>query len=351
MSDPLVISIDAMGGDHGPSVILPGLAQASIMLPGRMRYLLHGESDQIHAALARSPVLKKVCEIRPTAMVIAMDAKPAFAMRRGKGSSMWNAVESVRAGEAVAAVSAGNTGALMAISRLLLRMIGDLDRPALVANWPTLRGITSVLDVGANVVCDADRLVEFAIMGTAYHRAIHQVDRPTVGILNVGTEHDKGHEEVREADRMLAAMPLAMDYQGFVEGDDIAKGAVDVVVTDGFTGNVALKTAEGLARFFSAELRKTLTANLLARLGALLAIRSLRKMSARLNPSAINGGPFLGLNGVVVKSHGGADARGFANAVCLAANLGGSDIISEVTHTLGRRTSPDSGMLKERTIA
>lgn len=351
MSDPLVISIDAMGGDSGPSVIIPGVAEAAATLGSRARFLLHGEAEALSVALALAPRLAAHCEIRPSSNVISMDAKPAHAMRRGKGTSMWNAVESVRAGEAVAAVSAGNTGALMAISRLLLRMIGDLDRPALVANWPTLSGLTSVLDVGANIVCDAERLVEFAIMGSAYHRAAHGIDRPTVGILNVGTEHEKGHEEVREADRLLRALGLTVHYRGFVEGDDIAKGAVDVVVTDGFTGNVALKTAEGLARFFREELRQALTANLLAKLGALVASGSLRKMSNRLNPSTINGGPFLGLNGVVVKSHGSADARGFANAVCLAANLGGSDILVEVSRTLGRRAPPVNEAVRERTIA
>ena len=343
VSDPLVISVDAMGGDHGPSVIVPAVARAGAMLRGRARFLLHGDRDQIEAALAKITDARTCCEVRHSAGIIAMDAKPAQAMRRGKGSSMWNAIESVKAGEAAAAVSGGNTGALMAISRLLLRMIGDLDRPALVANWPTLAGVTSVMDVGANVLCDADRLVEFAIMGTAYHRAAHGVERPTVGILNVGTEHEKGHEEVREADRMLREGGLDLDYRGFVEGDDIAKGVVDIVVTDGFTGNVALKTAEGLARFFRAELRKTFTASVMGRLGALIARGSLRKMSDRLNPSAINGGPFLGLNGVVVKSHGGADVSGFANAICLAAELGGSAIIAEVTHTLGCRVTPDVG--------
>jgi glycerol-3-phosphate acyltransferase PlsX len=351
VSDPLVISVDAMGGDHGPSVILPGVAQASAMLGANVRFLLHGDAEQLAAAIRQTPGLLSISEIRPSLGVIPMDAKPAHAMRRGKGTSMWNAVESVKAGEAGAAVSAGNTGALMAISRLALRMIDDLDRPALVANWPTLAGVTSVLDVGANIVCDAQRLVEFAIMGTAYHRAAHKVAQPTVGLLNVGTEHEKGHEEVREADRLLRRLMGDINYHGFVEGDDIAKGAVDVVITDGFTGNVALKTAEGLARFFRAELRATLTANLVAKLGAFVASGALRQMSERLNPSTINGGPFLGLNGVVVKSHGGADARGVANAIRLAANLGGSDIIAEVTRTLARRTPPSVAPLKERTIA
>ena len=334
-----------MGGDHGPSVVVPGVARAMKFLPvGGVRFLLHGDKDVLGAALGRTRGIAALCEVRHTDTVIGMDAKPAHAMRRGRGTSMWNAVESVRAGEARAAVSAGNTGALMAISRLLLRMTADLDRPALVANWPTLRGITAVLDVGANVVCDANRLVEFAIMGAAYHRAVHGSRRPTIGLLNVGTETEKGHDDVRGADRLLRENPLDLDYRGFVEGDDIAKGTVDVIVTDGFTGNVALKTAEGFARFFRVELRKTFTANTLAKLGALIARRSLKKMGERLDPSSINGGPFLGLNGIVVKSHGGADMRGFATAIRLAADLARSDFAAEIDRNLERRAAaPDEG--------
>jgi glycerol-3-phosphate acyltransferase PlsX len=348
VSDPLVISIDAMGGDHGPSVIVPGVLQAASAGP-ELRFILHGEPAAIEAALRDgSPA---AVEIRRAEGVIAMDAKPAHAMRRGKGTSMWNAIESVRTGEAAAALSAGNTGALMAISRLLLRMVGDLDRPALVASWPTLAGVTSVLDVGANIVCDADRLVEFAIMGAAFHRAVHGKARPSVGLLNVGTETEKGHDEVRGADKILRERILELDYHGFVEGDDIAKGTVDVVVTDGFTGNVALKTAEGLARFFRAELRRTLTGDLMARAGALVASGALRKMGARLDPSSVNGGPFLGLNGVVVKSHGGADASGVANAVRMAATLAGGGFVDGIAGQLGerRKAGPESKM--ERHVA
>lgn len=336
MSESLVISIDAMGGDHGPSVTLPGVMAALVSLGTGYRFLLHGDEAALNAVLAGLPRLAAVSEIRHAEGVIAMDAKPAQAMRRGKGTSMWNAVESVKSGHACAAVSAGNTGALMAISRLQLRTLGELDRPALVANWPTLKGTTTVLDVGANIVCDAARLASFAVMGAAYHRAMHKTDRPTVGLLNVGTETEKGHDEVKAADRLLRSGGFEFDYHGFVEGDDIAKGAVDVVVTDGFTGNVALKTAEGLARFFREQLRRTFTESLMSKLGALVAMKSLRGMSARLDPSSINGGPFLGLNGVVVKSHGGTDAKGFATAVGLAARLGGSPFISEVQANLAR---------------
>ena len=354
MADPLVISIDAMGGDHGPSIVLPGVAKAlQSHRAGDLRFLLHGDMAAMRAVLPSVPGLAQTCELRASEGVIAMDAKPAHAMRRGKGTSMWNAVDSVRTGEARAAVSAGNTGALMAIGRLLLRTAGNLDRPALVANWPTQRGVTSVLDVGANVICDAERLVQFAIMGAAYHRAIHQVSRPTVGILNVGTEHEKGHDEVRNADRLLRELDVDLDlqYLGFVEGDGIAKGAADVIVTDGFTGNVALKTAEGLARFFRAELRKTFTENLAARAGAVIASGPLRRMSARLDPSAINGGPFLGLNGIVVKSHGGADAGGFATAIRLAANLAGSDFVGEIAQNLSRSAAAVCAPVRERTVA
>ena len=280
-----------------------------------------------------------------------MDAKPAHAMRRGKGTSMWNAVECVRSGEAQAAVSAGNTGALMAISRLLLRMVGNLDRPALVANWPTMRGLTSVLDVGANIDCDAQRLVEFAVMGAAYHRAIYQTHRPSVALLNIGTEHEKGHEEVRGADRLLRKHTFDFDYHGFVEGDDIAQGAIDVIVTDGFTGNVALKTGEGLARFFRAQLRAAFTADPLAKIGAFVAQRALRKMGERLDPSAINGGPFLGLRGIVVKSHGGADARGFATATRLASNLAKGDFVAEIDRTLGQFSPAALEGTEERAMA
>ena len=352
MSDPLVISIDAMGGDHGPSMVLPGVEKA-IQSLGRekVRFLLHGDQTVLEAALLGSSALSGACTVRPSVGVISMDAKPAHAMRRGKGTSMWNAIECVRGGEARAVVSAGNTGALMAISRLILRTAGDLDRPALVANWPTLNGVTSVLDVGANIVCDADRLVQFAVMGDAYHRAIHGAERPTIGLLNVGTETEKGHEEVRGADRRLREMAHEIDYRGFVEGDDIAKGAVDVVITDGFTGNVALKTAEGLARFFRAELRRTFTESIRAKLGALIARPALMGMSARLDPSAINGGPFLGLNGVVVKSHGGADAAGFANAIRLAASLARSEFIAEIDRKLATSAASKLAPSRERTVA
>ncbi len=336
MTHPLIISIDAMGGDHGPKVIISALDL--IIKEARYRdarFIVHGDAAAVAEALRDHPKAAQVCESRPSTSVIGSDAKPAHAMRRGRGSSMWNAVESVQCGMASAAVSAGNTGALMAIARLQLRMVGGMDRPALVANWPTSRGVTSVLDVGANILCDADRLVEFAILGAAFHRAVHGVNRPTIGLLNVGVESEKGHDEVRGAHRLLSDAPYDFDYRGFVEGDDIAKGSVDVIVTDGFTGNVALKTAEGLARFFRNQLRDTLTANLSSKIGAFVARNALRAMARRLDPGSVNGGPFLGLKGIVVKSHGGADAAGFAHAVEMAIDLARSDFTRAIERDLG----------------
>jgi glycerol-3-phosphate acyltransferase PlsX len=263
-----------------------------------------------------------------------MDEKPAQALRRGKGSSMWNAVEAVKEGEAAAAVSAGNTGGLMAISKLILRMSADLERPALVASIPTPRGVTTFLDVGANVDCDAERLVEFAIMGEAYHRAAHGKPRPTIGLLNVGSEEMKGHEEVREANRVLRAGGFDLDYRGFVEGDDLTRGGIDVVVTDGFTGNVALKAMEGVAHFIQGELRTALTSGMLARAGAMLARGSLRRFRDRMNPPPA--APLLGLNGLVLKVHGGANGRDFAQALRVAVDLAQSGFAAEIERNMRR---------------
>lgn len=343
MSSPILISLDAMGGDHGPSVVVAGVREYRKRHGGEgVRFLLHGDETAIRAEMARYALTDDVCIVRHTDKVVAMDEKPATAMRRGKGSSLWNAIEAVKTGEAGAVVSAGNTGGLMAISKLLLRMSAHgLERPAIVASWPTLRGVTAVLDVGANVESDAEQLVEFAIMGAAFHAAVHGDGKPTIGILNVGSEEMKGHEEVREANRILRqdGVGLGLDYKGFVEGDDIARGTVDVVVTDGFTGNIALKTAEGVARFISALMKEALTSGVMAKAGAVLALPALRRMRQRIDPSAINGGPLLGLNGIVVKSHGGADAKGYGNAIRVAVELGRSDYLNKVSESFNRLTA------------
>jgi len=332
-----------MGGDHGPSVVVAGVRDYRKRHGGEgVRFMLHGDEAAIRAEMVKHGLDDDACVVRHTDKIVAMDEKPATAMRRGKGSSLWNAIEAVKAGEAAAVVSAGNTGALMAISKLLLRMSAHgLERPAIVASWPTLKGITAVLDVGANIESDAEQLVEFAIMGEAFHAAVHSGGKPTIGILNVGSEDMKGHEEVREAHRILreGGAGLGLDYKGFVEGDDIAKGTVDVVVTDGFTGNIALKTAEGVARFISALMKDALTSSVMAQAGALLALPALKRMRQKIDPSAINGGPLLGLNGIVVKSHGGADAKGFGNAIRIAVDLGRSDYLIKVSDNLSRLTA------------
>jgi len=329
-----VISIDAMGGDHGPSVVIPAVARALAELPERVSFLLHGDEAVLAPEIARHPGAAGRVTIRHADKVIGMDEKPAQALRRSKGSSMWNAVEAVREGEAACAVSAGNTGALMAISKLILRMSVDLDRPALVASIPTPKGVTTFLDVGANVDCDAERLVEFAIMGEAYHRAAHGKAHPTIGLLNVGAEEMKGHDEVREAHSVLRQGGFDMDFRGFVEGDDITKGAVDVVVTDGFTGNIALKAMEGAGRFVVGELRTALKSGALATAGALLARGALMKFGERVNPPPT--APFLGLNGLVLKVHGGASARDFAQALRVAMDLSQSDFAAEIERNMRR---------------
>jgi phosphate acyltransferase len=334
LTQPLTISIDAMGGDIGPAVVIPAAARALASLPAHVSFLLHGDEAQVSAEVERHGGLAARCQVRHADRVIGMDEKPAQALRRGKGTSMWNAVETIRDGEAAAAISAGNTGALMAISKLILRMTGELDRPALVASLPNELGVTTFLDVGANVDCDAARLVEFAIMGEAFHRAAHGVARPTIGLLNVGSEEMKGHVEVREAHRILREGGLDLDYRGFVEGDDLTLGSVDVVVTDGFTGNVALKAMEGAARFITAELRSALSSGLGASLGALLARPALLKFRRRLSPPPA--APLLGLNGIVLKCHGGADIRDFANALQVAVDLAQSDFVAEMERNRGR---------------
>jgi glycerol-3-phosphate acyltransferase PlsX len=320
-------------------LVVAGLALALERLAGRdVRFLLHGDEGVIAPELAKYPAVAAVSDVRHTALQISSDEKAATALRRGKGSSLWNAVASVASGEAACAVSGGNTGALMGISLLQLRMGGGVERPAAVAMWPTIRGVTAVLDVGANLASDAHQLVEFAIMGAAFHTAVQGggVKRASVGLLNIGSEDTKGHDAVREAHRLLRESDLDMDYKGFVEGNDIPMGAVDVVVTDGFTGNVALKTGEGMARFFAQTLREALTSSLMDKLGAVMASGALNKMKARLDPSSVNGGPLLGLNGTVVKSHGGADAKGFANAVKMAADLASSDYVAQIARNMDK---------------
>lgn len=335
MSGDLVISVDGMGGDHAPDIIVAG-AELFVQKRRDVRLLIHGDETKLRPLIERTERVKKVSQLIHCSGVVAMDAKPAQALRRGKGTSMWSAIESVKRHDARVVVSAGNTGALMAMSRLQLRCIDGVDRPALAALWPTEKGPCAVLDVGANVENDATELAAFAVMGEAYFRALFGKERPSVALLNVGAEDVKGHGEIKEAARLLRESGISMNFIGFVEGNDIGKGAADVIVTDGFTGNIALKTAEGTAKFVVNALKDALKSGPFSMLGAALASKALSKMKSRLDPRNVNGGVFLGLNGHVVKSHGGTDAQGFATALTFAANLAPSSVPEEVAATLNR---------------
>lgn len=330
MTIKLTIALDAMGGDHGPATVVPGAALSAERHPG-FSFLFFGDEAKINPLLAAHPRLQAVSTVRHTEVFVAMDDKPSQALRRGRGkSSMWLAIDAVRNGEAHAAVSAGNTGALMAMARFILKTLPGIERPAIAALWPNIRGESVVLDVGATVGADARQLLEFAVMGEAMARCLFGTKQPTVGLLNIGVEELKGNESVKEAGRLLRELQLPLHYSGFIEGDDIAKGTVDVVVTEGFTGNVALKTAEGTAKQVSATLKAALSGSLLSRLGAFLAQGAFRAFKDRLDPRKHNGGVFLGLNGVVVKSHGGTDALGFATAIDVSIEMVKNGLVGKI---------------------
>ena len=329
MASPKTIALDAMGGDHGPEVIVPGAALSLERYPD-LSFIFTGDSARINAALAAHPVLTSRSRVIHTDLVIAMDEKPSQALRRGKGSSLWLALDAVKSGEAHAAVSAGNTGALMAIAKLVLRPMAGIERPAIAALWPTIKSECIVLDVGANIGATASQLADFSLMGAAMARAVFHIERPSVGLLNVGTEEVKGNEDVKAAHAILKGTDLPLDYKGFVEGDQIGQGAVDVVVVEGFAGNIALKTAEGTARQISSYLKGAMTSSLASKMGATLARGGFRVLKEKMDPRRVNGGTFLGLNGIAVKSHGGTDAYGFASAVDLAYEMADSGLIARL---------------------
>ncbi len=328
MTAGLIIAVDAMSGDHGADVAVPAALDVLAATPD-LQLLLVGRGDVLRP-LAGEPLPAR-CSIVEASEVVAMDERPRDAIRRKKDSSMRVAVNLVKKGEATACVSAGNTGALLATARFVLGMIPGIDRPAIVSAVPTAHGHTVMLDLGANPDCSADHLVQFAVMGSVIATDLHGIDRPRVGLLNIGEEDIKGTDEIREAHRRLAAAPI--NYAGFVEGDDIFSGDVDVVVTDGFTGNVALKTMEGVARFIGGVMREEFTRSPLRKIGGLAAAPSLKALRSRLDPSAYNGASMVGLAGVVIKSHGGANRAAFASAVRVAvteARKGVPDQIGEL---------------------
>ena len=312
-----IIALDAMGGDFGPEVVVPGAALSLERHPD-LKFLMFGDERRIGAELAKHPALAARSTVRHTEAIVSMDEKPSQAVRRGKGSSLWLAVEAVQKGEAEVVVSAGNTGALMAISKLLLRPIAEIERPAIAALWPTVEAECIVLDVGANIGASPAQLCEFALMGAAMARALFHVERPTVGLLNVGVEEVKGNDDVKQAHAILKDIAdLPISYKGFIEGDQIGQGVVDVVVVEGFAGNIALKTAEGTAKQIGIYLKDALSRSIWSRIGAFLAQGGFRVLKKKMDPRRVNGGLFLGLNGIAIKSHGGTDALGFASAVDL----------------------------------
>jgi phosphate acyltransferase len=345
----IVISVDAMGGDRGPAAVVAGLVLSADKNP-TIGFILHGDEAVLAPLVAKHPELSGRCELRHAPRVVTMEDKPSQVMRNGEGTSMWSCIESVKTGEATVAVSCGNTGALMAVSMIRLRRLPGVTRPAIACLWPSRNpgGFNVMLDVGADVKAEPEDLLQFATMGASYARNGLNLKRPRVGLLNVGTEENKGRPELKQAFEMMPAVAAVgdFDFVGFVEGGDIPGDRVDVIVTDGFTGNIALKTGEGTAKLISDFMREAFKSSLLSKIGALLAMGALRKLQKRIDPRRVNGGVFLGLNGTVVKSHGSADAMGVSAAIKLAFDLaksGFNERLAARVASAGRAGQDDAG--------
>lgn len=329
----IIISVDAMGGDRGPNAVVAGISRSAKKNPD-IGFILHGPEADLKRLVQKRKNLRGRVEIRDAGKVVRMDDKPSQVMRHGKGTSMWSCLESVRNREATVAVSCGNTGALMALSMIRLRKIPGVNRPAIAVLWPSRNpsGFNLMLDVGADVRADEEDLLQFALMGASYARNGMHLNRPRIGLLNVGTEENKGRAELKAAHDLIekAAPGAKFDFVGFVEGGDIPGDICDVIVTDGFTGNVAIKTGEGTAKLIGDLLKEAFKFSPLSRIAALLALTSMRRLQKRIDPRRVNGGVFLGLNGTVVKSHGSADATGVAAAVKLAFQLAQQDLTNKI---------------------
>lgn len=347
MVNRITIAVDAMGGDHAPDMVIEGIAQARTLYPDT-KFMIFGDQTRVKVSLERFPELKAASEIIHTNDIVSSQMKPSQALRRGRKSSMGLAIQAVKDEMADVAISAGNTGALMALSKFMLRTMPGIDRPALIAPLPTLRGESVMLDLGANVECDSNNLVQFAIMGAAYVRTVLGQSRPSVALLNVGVEDLKGKDSIKAAaDVLKESRHLPLNFVGFVEGNDIALGEVDVVVTDGFTGNVALKTAEGTARLVTDLLGRAFKSSFMTKLGYLLSRPGLRSLKDHLDPNNHNGGVFLGLNGLVMKSHGGANAHGFSSAVTSAIDMAQNDLIRLISNDLQEIAAEEVSVIPE----
>jgi phosphate acyltransferase len=329
MASKGVIALDAMGGDHAPTSVVHGANAAAERFP-ELRWLLVGDEAKLAPLVKDAPLLAGKVEIQHAPNRIADTERPSVALRSGRNSSMWQAIQAVHDGRAQAVVSGGNTGALMAISRHILRSPPGIARPAIISFFPTARGETAMLDLGANIDCQADHLVQFALMGAVFARSVLGLPKPTVGLLNVGVEDMKGRDEIRAAAQRLREGNFPFAFHGFVEGTEVTAGAVDVVVSDGFSGNIALKMAEGTAELYTHFLREAFKASWTARIGYLFARRTLAQLRNRVDPRRYNGAVFAGLNGVVVKSHGSTDAYGFANAIGVAADMVQQGFMDEI---------------------
>lgn len=341
MTQKIKIAIDAMGGDFGPKVIIPACANA-LKQNKNIEFLIFGDEKTINPVLNDHPDLKKKSKITHTDIKIASTDKPSVALRQGKGSSMRLAIEAVKNGDADGVVSAGNTGALMVMSKLIMKTLPGITRPAIASVLPNKKGVSVMLDLGANLVCDAEVLTQFAVLGAVYAKVVRGVEDPTVGLLNVGTEEMKGHEEIRAAATILADVSFPGHYVGFIEGDDITKGTTDVIVTDGFTGNVALKTAEGVGKLSKHYLTDAFKSSPFALLGYFLARGAIKRMTDKVDSRKYNGGMFLGVNGVCVKSHGGSDILGTENAIHVAADLIKNNFNQQVAQEIEELMSQES---------
>lgn len=335
MPEKVCIALDAMGGDHGPSIVIPG-AEISLRRHPAIEFVVYGNRDVVEPLLAKHARLSRAVRFSHTEVAIKMDDKPSQALRAGRWkSSMWLAIDAVKNGQADVAVSSGNTGALMAMAKFHLRTMAGVERPAIAALWPTLRGESIVLDVGASIGADAEHIIDMVVMGSAMARIVFDIDRPKVGLLNIGVEEVKGLEAVRDAGRILRELKLPdFEYVGFVEGNDIGAGTADVIVTEGFSGNIALKTAEGTARQIGQMLKSAMSRTWRARVGYLLARTAFDTLREKMDPRKVNGGVFLGLNGIVIKSHGGSDAEGFAAAIDLGYDMVRYGLLGKISQTL-----------------
>ncbi|MFO1242287.1 MAG: phosphate acyltransferase PlsX [Rickettsiales bacterium] len=335
MPSGLPLSVDAMGGDHAPNIVIEGAAIAYRKQPQRS-FLFFGDEKKIGPLLDAHPGLKAASTIVHTDEFVPGNEKPSLALRRGKNTSMRLAIEAVKDGKASGVVSAGNTGAFMAMSKMIFKTLPGITRPAIAGIMPNVHHDVVMLDLGANVYSDAQELCEFALMGDAYARAVLGIEKPKIGLLNIGSEDMKGHEEVRGAANILREASNLLNFIGFVEGDDITNGEVDVVVTDGFSGNIALKSSEGVAMFFYRQLRTAMESSWAGKLAYLIAKPAFKQLRIKVDPRRYNGAMFLGLNGIAVKSHGGADGKAFANAIKVAYELIGANVNEKISQELNR---------------